>query len=109
MMEEKEIIESGLYKILKKDVHTFLMKKSGNVDDYVAKEYPYKNITFLKYKSLMTYTDFTKVNRYEWLQMVERLIKRDIKGWNGDNIITDVAFGYDPITGYAVLTLVHDK
>ena len=112
-MEENEIkmVEEfvDFYEILKKDVHTLFVERSENPLDYTGKSYLYKNIAFIKYKTMGNTLSFAEVNKHRWQHLIEKMIKTDMDFWGKTQEKSAVTFGCDPIGGEAVFTVSYYK
>ena len=85
------------YGILKKDVHTLLVKRSENPIDYEGRIDFYENIAELYYEYAFnsTFKFMQEMIKRNWHSVLNDLIRRDIQLWDKNQDITNSILVFD--------------
>ena len=85
------------YGILKKDVHTLLVKRSKNPIDYKGRIDFYENIAHLYYEAAFdsTFTFIQSMIKHNWYSVLNDMIRRDVQLWDKNQDITNTSLVFD--------------
>lgn len=85
------------YGILKKDVHTLLVKRSENSIDYEGRIDFYENTAHLCYEPAFdsTFAFIREMIKFNWYSVLNDMIRRDIQLWDKNQDITNTSLVFD--------------
>ena len=111
MVEPTEIIDViRFYEILKKDIHTLLVKKSKAPFDYTGEVELCDKTAYLYYE-LPTNPDliFLQKISFLWCCTIQEMLKCDIKVWDKAQNISEISLVVDKVQNKEEITLLPNE